>query len=80
MHNYLTNKSAFFFFDNYKSFRFDVSAGVLQKILLSSILFLLYIAIFCKNLQIAYPRLFVVEFANNTNLIAVNRTFKENQD
>jgi hypothetical protein len=44
MRNYLADKSAFFFFDNYKLFRFDVPADVPQR-LLSPILFLLYIAV-----------------------------------
>jgi hypothetical protein len=77
MRNYLANKSAFFFFDNYKSFQFDILAGILQKSPLSLILFLLYIATFYKNLQAAHPRLFLVKFANNTNLITINRTFEK---
>jgi hypothetical protein len=74
MCNYLANRSAFFFFDNYKLFRFDILANILQKLLLSPILFLLYIATFHKNLQIAHPRLFIVEFADNINLIIINVT------
>jgi hypothetical protein len=76
MPNYLADKSAFFF-DNYKLPRFDIPAGVPQKSLLSLILFLLYIATFYKNLQTAHPRLFIVGFANNINLIAINQTFKK---
>jgi hypothetical protein len=40
--NHLANKLAFFFFDNYKLFRFDISADMPQKSLLSHILFLNY--------------------------------------
>jgi hypothetical protein len=80
MRSYLTDKSAFFFFDNYKFLRFDIPAGIPQKLSLSLILFLLYIATFYKNLQAAQPRLFVIEFANNINLIAINRTFEKNRN
>jgi hypothetical protein len=78
--SYLADRSAFFFFDNYKSLRFDISAGVPQESSLSPILFLSYIATFYKNLQAAHPRLFIVGFADDTNLIIVNRTFEENRD
>jgi hypothetical protein len=78
--SYLANRSAFFFFDNYKSLRFDISASIPQGLPLSPILFLLYIAIFYKNLQAAHPRLFIVGFADDINLIAVNRTFEKNRD
>jgi hypothetical protein len=79
MGSYLADKSAFFFFDNYKLFRFNVPANVPQESLLSPILFLLYIAIFYKSLQAAHQRLFVVKLANDTNLIAVNRIFKKTE-
>jgi hypothetical protein len=75
MRNYLANNSAFFFFDNYKLFRFDILADMPQKSFLWPIPILLYIAIFYKTLQIAHPRLFIVEFAENINLIAINRIF-----
>jgi hypothetical protein len=78
--SYLADRLAFFFFDNYKSLRFDIPADVPQKSPLLPILFLLYIATFYKNLQVAHPRLFIVEFADNINLIAVNRTFEKNRD
>jgi hypothetical protein len=80
MRNYLADRLAFFFFDNYKSLRFDIPAGIPQRSPLSPILFLLYIATFYKNLQVIYSRLFIIKFANNIILIADNRTFKENRD
>jgi hypothetical protein len=77
MRSYLANKSAFFFFNNYKLLQFNILADVPQELPLSPILFLLYIATFYKNLQTAYPRLSIVEFADNTNLIITNRIFKK---
>jgi hypothetical protein len=58
---------------------FEITAGVPQKSPLSLILFLLYIAIFYTDLQAALPKLIIVGFADDTNLLAVNSTIEANK-
>jgi hypothetical protein len=80
MRSYLANRTAYFVFDSQKSRDFDIKAGVPQKSLLSPILFLLYIAILYENLQAAHQQLIIIEFANNTNLLAVSSIFKNTKN
>jgi hypothetical protein len=46
---------------------------------LSFIFFLLFIAILYQNLQLAHSQLFLVGFANDTNLIAISEIFEANK-
>jgi hypothetical protein len=78
--SYLTNRTAYFVFDSQKSRDFDIKAGVPQEFLLLLILFLLYIATLYENLQTAYQQLIIIEFANNTNLLAVGSIFENTKN
>jgi hypothetical protein len=80
MRSYLANGTAYFVFDSQKSRDFDIKAGVPQEFLLSSVLFLLYIATLYKNLQTAYQQLIIIGFANDTNLLVVGNTFENTKN
>jgi hypothetical protein len=80
MRSYLANKTTYFVFDSQKSRDFDIKAGVPQKSPLSLILFLLYIATLYENLQAAHQQLIIIEFANDTNLLAIGSTFENTKN
>jgi hypothetical protein len=80
MRNYLANRTAYFVFNSQKSNNFKITAEVPQESLLLPVLFLLYIAILYENLQTAYPQFIIIEFANDTNLLAISGTFEANKD
>jgi hypothetical protein len=77
--SYLADREAYFAFDNQRSIMFKIAARVPQGSPLSPVLFLLYIATLYTDLKAAHPRLFIIGFANDTNLLAVNSTIKANK-
>jgi hypothetical protein len=76
----LADKTAYFVFNSQKFSSFKIIAGVLQESPFLRVLFLLYIAILYENLQAAHQQLITIEFANDTNLLAINGTFEANKD
>ena len=55
-----------------------VTIGVLQRSLLSPILFILYIASLYTALKEAYPLISIVEFIDDTNLLAFGKSLEAN--
>jgi hypothetical protein len=77
--SYLADKRAYFVFDNQRSKTFEITAEVPQESPLSPIFFLLYIATLYTDLQAALPRLIIIGFADDTNLLTVNSTIEANK-